>query len=127
MIGFGVLLHVFLLIFVLHTFAAVFAFAPNFNSDISKWDTSAVTSMTSSKYSTKTIYFLFFKCFSIFFSNNIYFISFISSVYSLSLSFYLFYGILAVFWLATSFNRDLSKWNTGVVTNMKRSECRCSC
>ena len=55
----GVLLHVFLLLFVLHTFAAVFAFAPNFNSDISKWDTSAVESMNSSKYSTKTIYFRF--------------------------------------------------------------------
>jgi hypothetical protein len=30
---------------------------------------------------------------------------------------------LAVFYIATTFNRDVSKWNTGAVKTMKESKC----
>ena len=68
------------------------------------------------------------KVFLSFYSNNIYFIYFnILGVSSFIVILFILYGILAVFWLAKSFNRDLSKWNTGVVTSMKRSEYMFRC
>ena len=33
---------------------------------------------------------------------------------------------LAVFWVAAAFNQDVSKWNTGAVTNMGSSKCTLS-
>ena len=36
------------------------------------------------------------------------------------------YSLIAVFQSATAFNSDVSKWNTGAVTNMQGSECTLS-
>ena len=33
---------------------------------------------------------------------------------------------LAVFYAASVFNQDVSKWNTGAVTNMLASKCTCT-
>jgi len=109
----------------------------NFNSDVSKWNTGAVTTMKSSKcilcfvlFSSKCIYNKY---------NNL---SFIGSQFSHVLLFcfvlrhgtffcclwwlvFLFFvaSSLAVFSNAKRFNQDLSKWDTSEVTTMWGSKC----
>ena len=36
------------------------------------------------------------------------------------------FSLLAVFYQASSFNQDVSNWNTGAVTNMRSSKCTLS-
>ena len=46
--------------------------------------------------------------------------------FGLSLFFVAPFSLLAVFYGASVFNQDVSKWNTGAVTNMNGSKCNLS-
>jgi surface protein len=85
----------------------------NFNADLSKWDTGAVTTMRWSKctLSPSLLPRLPFVCFE--YDNS----SFISSLLTRSVI-----PSLAVFRGAEMFNQDVSKWNMGAVENVERSK-----
>ena len=122
---------------------AVFAFASKFNTDVSKWDTGAVTNMGGSKCTlflslsvatpSAVVLFLYTTTRDSSDHNSHTFCSFYFCVfkrYSLSWFvvgwFFLFFvalSSLAVFREASAFNQDVSKWNTGAVTTMYHSKC----
>ena len=123
---------------------AVFRSASAFNQDVSKWNTGAVTDMSSSKCTlspslwprlsllciliydnssfigsqfSHVLLFLFL-CF----RNGTFFLLFV-----LGWSFFFFVApSLAVFHEASVFNQDVSKWNTEAVRYMSSSKCTLS-
>ena len=122
---------------------AVFSGAYAFNQDVSKWNTGAVTSMDSSKcalslplcgHTPSVVVFLnirqlefhritiltrFVFCF-VFLKRCL----FCCCGWWVGLSFFCCTLLsFAVFYLAKVFNQDVSKWNTGAVTNMEYSKC----
>ena len=124
----------------------MFVLASAFNQDVSNWNTGAVTSMYRSKC-TLSPYFLWprlplyvfeYYVFEYMYDNS----SFIGSQFTHFLLFVFCFGtvlfvvcgglvflffvapsLLAVFDRASVFNQDVSKWNTGAVTNMGNSKC----
>ena len=94
---------------------AVFRSAVVFNSDVSKWNTGSVTTMHGSKCVLVCYVFLI---------RQLDFQVLTRSVILLLLIFFFFVvPSLAVFARARAFNQDVSKWNTGAVTNMYMSTC----
>ena len=86
---------------------AVFHFASAFNSDVSNWNTGAVTNMDSSKCNLSPSPWPRPQ----------------NSHTSVGNSFFLVAPSLAVFHGATVFNSDVSKWNMGAVKIMTSSKC----
>ena len=77
----------------------MFQFA-NFNGDLSKWDVKSVTTMQQSAFSITNVLPMLIKFL---------FLTFVSLFH-----FLVFYG-------ATKFNTDISKWDVGAVMNMDYS------
>ena len=95
-----------------------FYYARVFNADISKWQTGAVTNMVSSEYTNHAV--VTFVEFS-----EVLFLSLTLLLAVCSLSPPVFFVLLfscVAFFGASAFNADLSKWQTGAVTNMDQSE-----
>jgi len=137
------------------TMQQMFHQATAFNSDVSKWNTDAVTNMQQSKCNcaiffssslvlgrchasvvgfqyvnsvliwsilTRSVYFCLFGIW----NGTFLLLLWVFVVFSF---FFLVAPSLAVFSLETTvnvFNSDVSKWNTGVVTNMNLSKCTLS-
>ena len=128
----------------LHPSLAVFQRASAFNQDVSEWNTEAVNLCSCSKCalsltmatSSGVVYFLIYDNSSVIgspFSHVLLFLLFVClkrySFFAVcgGLAFFLFVApSLAVFKQATLFNQDVSKWNTGAVTNMGGSKCTSS-
>jgi len=95
---------------------AVFRDASVFNSDVSKWDTGAVATMFASKCTLSPSFcgHAFHLCATtrVLSDHNSH--TFCSFVFPVS---------YAVFYRASAFNQDVSKWNTGAVTTMAYSKC----
>ena len=87
-----------------------------FNSDLSKWQTDRVTDMEGRTYIKSRIqlfYLLHFILFTYADKRNFFFYTiYIHKNYGVTLF------VLTVFYEATAFNGDLSKWQTSAVTNM---------
>jgi surface protein len=94
-----------------------------FNEDLSKWNTGAVTTMQGSKCIV-----CLFPWSHLFQFSHVLFLFCFWMVLLLLLCVVLFLAAptMAVFTLAVVFNRDLSKWNTGAVTDMGGSKCMLS-
>ena len=116
---------------------AVFVKAYEFNQDVSNWNTGAVTTMAMSKCTLSPSVVLWCKCimrqldfhrdhnshtfcFFCVFKTVLFFVVCGGS--------FLFFvaPFLAVFYVAKKFNQNVSKWNTGAVTNMNSSKCTLS-
>jgi len=127
---------------------AVFGGASAFNQDVSKWNTGAVTNMDSSKcilslspslwprrlplwcvveyirqlevrrVTSLTCFVLFFR---LWFETGPFVV--VCVVGLVFLFFVAPFSLLAVFMSASVFNQDVSKWNTGAVTDMNGSKC----
>ena len=123
---------------------AVFSQASVFNQDVSKWNTGAVANMFASKCTlspslwprlpllcvlnirqlefhritilTRSVLFAF-----VFLKRYSFFV-----VCGRFIFFFFVAPSLAVFHTASAFNSDVSKWNTGAVTNMHSSKCTLS-
>ena len=87
------------------TTRAVFYWARAFNADISKWQTGAVTTMERSEYTNHAVV-TFVECSSVCFVHS-----------------FFFFLLCVAFNAAEVFNADISKWQTGLVTNMDNSTC----
>jgi surface protein len=133
---------------------AVFNGAKKFNQDVSKWTTGAVKTMSQSKCTLSPslsprlpllctctrILNVHVRQNSSFISDNVYnshmFCYFVFVCLKTLRIFFVVYGglvflffvepSLAVFIFAAAFNSDVSKWNTGAVTNMQQRECTLS-
>ena len=123
---------------------AVFASASAFNSDVSKWNTGAVTNMRSSKctlspslcgHALPLLCILNIRQLELhritLLTRFVLFVFVILKRYSFLLVwwvglFFVALSLLPVFETASAFNQDVSKWNTGAVTNMYESKCTLS-
>ena len=124
---------------------AVFRFASKFNSDVSKWNTGAVTSMSGSKCALSpslwprlpllcilNIRHFEFHRITILTRFVFFVVVFLNGTCTIfvvcgGLVFLFFVApSLAVFYQASDFNQDVSKWNTGAVTTMSYSKCTLS-
>ena len=110
---------------------AAFQGASVFNSDLSKWETGNVTTMAYSKCTLLGVVFFFQTIiddshFLLFFGGLVVF--FVCGVFCVVL-FKCCDALLAAFYKAYAFNSDLSKWETGKVTDMAASKCiqLCTC
>jgi surface protein len=102
-----VVCRVFVFLFFVAPSLAVFKYASGFNQDVSKWNTGAVTDMHSSKWTlSPSLCYIYYNT---------------TTRVSCSHTF-CFAPSLAVFFGASSFNQDVSKWNTGAVTDMHSSK-----
>ena len=127
----------------------VFRSASAFNQDLSKWNTGAVTTMLGSKCTPLSLLSLSlwprlpFHCVFWMRQFEFYLITILVTILTRSVIFCLFlergpfyiYGLswntshtltpslIAVFYLASAFNQNVSEWNTGAVTNMWGSKC----
>jgi surface protein len=122
----------------------VFYGASAFNQDVSKWNTGAVTNMYMSKCTLSPSLWPRLPLLCILNIRQLEFhrIPILTRFVNLCCVFetvlffvvcgglvFLFFvapSLLAVFWYASAFNQDVSKWNTGVVTNMGSSKCTLS-
>ena len=124
---------------------AVFNGASAFNSDVSNWNTGAVTNMASSKCTPSpslcgtpsVVVYFDYTTTRVSSDHNshtfcYFFFMFLKTVpfcclWWVGLSFSLLHpSLLAVFEYASAFNQDVSNWNTGAVTNMGDSKCTLS-
>ena len=109
-----------------------------FNQDVSKWNTGAVKSMTSSKCIYSLVSVARLSCYCGIFNAAIrvfHLITFLTRSVISEWYFLLLYWVtlsfvvassLAVFLGASAFNADVSEWNTGAVTTMQSSKCTLS-
>jgi surface protein len=129
------------LLFFVAPFLAVFYNAVDFNQDVSKWNTGAVTNMYGSKCTFSP--FLLWPQNLVVCWLNIYtttrgssghkshtlcsFLLFVVLKRNFLLLFVWFFvapiTLRAVFYDAAAFNQTVSNWNTGAVTTMERSKC----
>ena len=103
---------------------AAFYYASAFKSDLSKWETGKVTTMLESKCILLGIFFFFQTRI---LGDSHFFLFFwgltVVFVWGVAVLFECCDALFAAFWVATVFNSDLSKWETGKVTTMYHSKC----
>ena len=107
----------------------MFEQASVFNQDVSKWNMGAVSGMENSKCTLSLLAIVvFFNTTTRVSSSQFPPFSHILFFLVLLLKWYfcVVLGSLAVFEEASAFNSDVSKWNTGAVTNMEHSKCNLS-
>jgi len=124
--------------FVAASLIAVFSQASAFNQDVSNWNTGAVTTMLDSKCTLSlsvatpsAVVFVEYTLTRVLSDHNSHtFCCFVvlkrylfCCLWWVGHVFFFVAPSLAVFWSASVFNKDVSKWNTGAVTYMRGSKC----